>query len=157
LTLLRKDKRMMASTNAQPRIVVCLASYFKGNDFIRECKRQGCRVILLTREKMLRFRDKLAMRFKAQEAAVVQPEFAHLLNYQELGEYLERIPPPWILKPRADASSIGIKRLDEPEQAWCTKGLLDARESLRERSSYYPLERFIPGDVYHVNSLTAGG
>lgn len=32
---------------------VCLASYFKGAEFMRECKRQGCRVILVTKEKIL--------------------------------------------------------------------------------------------------------
>ena len=32
---------------------LCIASYFKGQEFIRECKRQGCRVILLTDEKLL--------------------------------------------------------------------------------------------------------
>ena len=33
---------------ARPVTVLCLASYFKGLDFIRECRRQGCRVLLLT-------------------------------------------------------------------------------------------------------------
>ena len=33
--------------------VYCLASYFKGNDFIRECKNLGHRVFLLTRETKL--------------------------------------------------------------------------------------------------------
>ena len=33
------------------RTVVCLASFFKGVEFIRECKRQGFRVVLLTKEK----------------------------------------------------------------------------------------------------------
>ena len=28
--------------------VLCLASYYKGTDFIRECHRQGCRTLLLT-------------------------------------------------------------------------------------------------------------
>ena len=28
--------------------ILCLASYFKGLDFLRECRRQGCRVLLLT-------------------------------------------------------------------------------------------------------------
>ena len=28
--------------------VLCLASYEKGHEFLRECKRQGCRVLLLT-------------------------------------------------------------------------------------------------------------
>ena len=37
----------------QPELtMLCLASYFKGEDFLRECKRQGCRVILLTLEKL---------------------------------------------------------------------------------------------------------
>ena len=30
-----------------------IASFFKGNDFIRECKRLGAGVVLLTREKLL--------------------------------------------------------------------------------------------------------
>jgi biotin carboxylase len=39
--------------NSNPSTIVCLATYFKGGDFIRECKRLGCRVILITKEKML--------------------------------------------------------------------------------------------------------
>jgi biotin carboxylase len=38
---------------AQPLNIICLATYFKGGDFIRECKRLGCHVILVTKEKML--------------------------------------------------------------------------------------------------------
>jgi biotin carboxylase len=30
--------------------VLCIASYFKGEEFIRECRRRGCRVLLLTTE-----------------------------------------------------------------------------------------------------------
>src|SRR5687767_4077634 len=37
-----------------PLNIVCLATYFKGADFIRECKAQGCHVVLVTKEKMLR-------------------------------------------------------------------------------------------------------
>jgi biotin carboxylase len=33
--------------------IVCLATYFKGVDFIRECKQHGARVVLVTKEKML--------------------------------------------------------------------------------------------------------
>jgi biotin carboxylase len=32
--------------------VLCLASYFKGGDFLRACKQQGCHVILLTKENL---------------------------------------------------------------------------------------------------------
>src|SRR5256885_11716228 len=35
---------------AKPLTVLCLASYEKGQEFMRECKRQGCRVLLLTSE-----------------------------------------------------------------------------------------------------------
>src|SRR5712691_11601779 len=39
---------------ARPLNVICLATYFKGVDFLRECKRLGCRVVLITKEKMLK-------------------------------------------------------------------------------------------------------
>src|SRR5579863_8827902 len=31
---------------------LCITTYEKGQEFMRECKRQGCRVILLTAEKL---------------------------------------------------------------------------------------------------------
>ena len=41
----------MAETH--PITFLCITSYFKGAEFIRQCKRLGCRVILLTNEKLL--------------------------------------------------------------------------------------------------------
>ena len=35
-------------STSNPPTIVCLASYEKGHEFLRECKRQGCRVFLLT-------------------------------------------------------------------------------------------------------------
>ena len=32
--------------------VVCLASYFKGVDFLRQCREHGCRVVLVVKEKL---------------------------------------------------------------------------------------------------------
>jgi biotin carboxylase len=40
-------------SESRPPTIVCLATYFKGGDFIRECKLLDCRVILVTKEKML--------------------------------------------------------------------------------------------------------
>jgi len=37
--------------SARQTTVLCLASYVKGQEFLRECKRLGCRVLLLTVEK----------------------------------------------------------------------------------------------------------
>src|SRR5438477_11714148 len=37
-----------ALSEKRPLTVLCLASYEKGQEFMRECKRQGCRVLLLT-------------------------------------------------------------------------------------------------------------
>jgi biotin carboxylase len=31
-----------------PTTILCMASFLKGHEFLRECKRQGCRVLLLT-------------------------------------------------------------------------------------------------------------
>jgi len=35
-------------TNVSPKTVLCIVSYEKGQEFMRECKRQGWYVILLT-------------------------------------------------------------------------------------------------------------
>lgn len=41
----------MTDSPQETPTVVCLASFYKGVDFLRECKRQGARVVLLTKEK----------------------------------------------------------------------------------------------------------
>ncbi len=35
-----------------PLTLLCIATYRKGDEFLRECRRQGCRVLLLTDEKL---------------------------------------------------------------------------------------------------------
>ena len=37
----------------RPLNIICFATFFKGGDFMRECKAEGCNVILVTKEKML--------------------------------------------------------------------------------------------------------
>ena len=39
-------------TASRPLTVLCIACYFKGPEFIREAKRQGCRVFLITSQKL---------------------------------------------------------------------------------------------------------
>lgn len=216
----------MSESNTRSPTFVCLASYFKGVEFLRECKRQGARVILVTKEKILHedwpreslddiialpndagpelfiylvsqlgrpqpidriialeefdvitaglirehlcmdgmtsvqarvFRDKLLMRAHASRAGIPVPEFVHVLNYDALRDYMARVPAPWVLKPRADVSAFGIKKLEDSEQVWRAIDELDARENLRDRSPYYLLERFVAGDVFHVDSLVKDG
>jgi biotin carboxylase len=61
------------------------------------------------------------------------------------------------LKPRTDVSAIGIKKMHDAEQVWRAIDALDAREWLNEKSSFYLLERFVAGEVYHVDSIVSGG
>ena len=209
-----------------PLNIICLATYFKGVDFLRECKRRGCHVVLVTKEKMLNedwpreslddlfavpddaplelfidlvcylakqrridrvvaleefdvinaaairehlrlpgmsasiarvFRDKLAMSVKAKAAGIDVPEFVPLINRDEIADFMNRVPPPWIIKPRADVSAIGIRKALEPAEVWSGIEELNARERLRERASYYLLARFIPGEVFHVDSIVNNG
>jgi hypothetical protein len=44
---------VMVKTRPKSLNVICFATFFKGGDFIRECKARGCDVILITKEKML--------------------------------------------------------------------------------------------------------
>ena len=103
------------------------------------------------------FRDKYSMAVKARDAGLKVPEFVPAINDDEIAEYLNRVPPPWVLKPRSDVSAIGIRKLDNVEEAWKTIDELNQREALRERASYHVLARFIPGEVFHVDSLVSNG
>lgn len=198
------------------KTILCISSYEKGQEFIRECKRQGAYVIFLTvtalehanwpresideiyympdlskSDEVIRgvsflarsrlidrivalddydvwtaanlrehlrlpgmgdtsvryFRDKLAMRLKAQQHGILVPDFVHVLNYDKIKEYMARVPPPWMLKPRSEASTIGIAKINTPEEFW------SRIDTLGDKQSFYLLERYIPGDVYHVDSL----
>src|SRR5262245_25385169 len=212
----------MISSETRPLNIVCLATYFKGADFVRECKERGCRVTLITKEKMLGedwprdclddliavpndagpplfidliaflsrkgkidrvvaleefdvvtaalirehlclpglssssakvFRDKLAMAVHSQRAGILVPDFVPLINPEEVREFMERIPPPWIIKPRSDVSAIGIRKVENQEEVWRAIDEMNERENLRERASYYILARFVPGEVFHVDSI----
>src|SRR6201999_2215738 len=111
--------------------------------------REHMRIPGMGRTTTAHFRDKLAMRFEAQRAGVMVPEFSPVLNYDDLRAYMANVPPPWVLKPRAEASAIGIRKIHEPEQLWRTL------DELGDRQSYYLLERFVPGDIYHVDAITS--
>jgi hypothetical protein len=103
------------------------------------------------------FRDKFRMAEAARAAGILLPEFVPLINADEVRDFMERVPPPWIIKPRSDVSAIGIRKVDEPAEVWRITGEMNERENLRERSSYYVLAQFIGGEVFHVDSIVSGG
>jgi hypothetical protein len=43
---------MNAMPDPRPLTFLCITTYEKGQEFMRECKHQGCHVILLTAEKL---------------------------------------------------------------------------------------------------------
>jgi biotin carboxylase len=203
-------------SNGQNTTILCLASFYKGAEFLRECKRLGCRVLLLTVEKhreaawpwdsiddvfympdlyrredvihgvsylargeniarivpldefdlemastlrehlrvpgmgettVRHFRDKLAMRMRAQEGGILVPDFVPIINYDRLRQFMDRVPPPWVLKPRLSASAIGIRKLHNSEQVWRTL------DELGDKQSFHLLERFVRGNVFHVDAI----
>ena len=199
---------------------LCIASYEKGHDFLRQCAAMGVRPTLLTLDKLrdapwpreaveevatmpsglsleqilntvswmargrrfdriialdefdleitakirehmrirgmgttttAYYRDKLAMRICAQESGFLVPEYCRVLNYDELRAYMSHVPAPWLLKPRSEASSLGIRTIEEPEQLW------RALDDLGDRQSHFLLEQFVPGDIFHVDSIVSEG
>ena len=207
-------------SQSNPLTILCIASYEKGHDFLRQAKSQGCRVLLLTslslrdqhqfpmdaiddifympddngawnREHALYavahlargifidrlvplddfdleiaaylrehlripgmgetttryFRDKLAMRMKAQEKGLTIPEFVPVIHHPRVNEFMDRVPPPWVLKPRSMAGAIGIHKVHSNQEAW------DAINGLDDQQSFYLIERFVPGDIFHVDSI----
>ena len=95
------------------------------------------------------FRDKLAMRARAKEVCINAPEFVHVLNHAELREFMERVPGPWLLKPRSQASGIGMKKIRQPDELW------PWLEKLGDEQSHFLLEQFVPGTVFHVDSVVS--
>jgi len=203
-----------------PLTILCIASYEKGHEFLRECKKQGCFVVLLTSESLMKvakwpsesidevfympdvnkkwnlqhtilavshlartrridrvvplddfdletaaalrehmripgmgetttryFRDKLAMRARAQFAGLPVPQFVRLLNDAEIHEFIRRLQPPWVLKPRSQAGAIGIKKINDDRELW------KALDALGDERSFYLLERYVPGNIYHVDTV----
>ena len=208
------------NTMSDPRRLtfLCITTYEKGQEFMRECKRQSCRVILVTAEKlrdadwpreslddtfylpaqialadiveavthlarthkldrivaldeydmetaatlrehlripgmglttMRYFRDKLAMRMRALDRNIRVPDFVPIVHHEDIRHYMGHVPGPWVLKPRQEASAIGIKKIDKAEDLW------PVLEQLGNRQSSYLLEKFLPGEVYHVNSVVS--
>jgi biotin carboxylase len=205
-------------TDSRPLTFLCITTYEKGQEFMRECKRQGCRVILLTAEKlknadwpreslddtfylpdeipiadivkavthlarsqkidrivaldeydmetaatlrehlripgmglttMRYFRDKLAMRMRALDRNIRVPDFVPVVNHDDIRYYLDHVPGPWVLKPRQEASAIGIKKIYAPQDLW------PVLDQLGDQQSSFVLERFVPGEVYHVDSVVS--
>ncbi len=95
------------------------------------------------------FRDKLAMRARAKEAGILVPEFNHILNYDDLRDFMSSVPGPWLLKPRSQASGIGMKKINAPDELW------PWLDQLGDQQSHYLLEQFIPGRVYHVDGIVS--
>ena len=93
------------------------------------------------------FRDKLAMRVQARDEGVLVPEFTAVFNNDELHNFLQRVPPPWVLKPRFEAGAVGIRKLYEADAVW------QAVNDLGDQRSFYLLEQFVEGNVCHVDSL----
>ena len=93
------------------------------------------------------FRDKLAMRTTARDAGLRVPEFTGVFNYDDLREFMARVSPPWLLKPRSEASSMGIKKIEHADEIW------SVLESLGDQQSFFLMEQFVAGDVYHVDGL----
>jgi biotin carboxylase len=206
--------------------IVCIASDFKGNDFLEECQNAGWHTTLVTREKLLdepwvwtslnnvktvpndakvedyiraatnvagsqpvhrvvgldefdqltasmtrehlqlggmstsqtlRFRDKLTMRNIASAHGIACPEFIGAFNSAAINEYLDRVPAPWIVKPRNEVSAFGIRKCETKDEVWAQLTDLDGRNTWRDHPSQYQIERFIAGDVYHVDSIVNDG
>jgi hypothetical protein len=97
------------------------------------------------------FRDKLGMRMGARAAGLRVPEFTALFNHKRVGDFLNRVPGPWVLKPRSLAGAIGIKKIDNREDFW------RELEQLGDMQSHYLLEQFVPGRVFHVDTALYNG
>ncbi|MBN3584639.1 ATP-grasp domain-containing protein [Algoriphagus aestuarii] len=97
------------------------------------------------------FRDKLAMRMKAKDAGINVPDFTSLFHDEDINQFADHVAPPWVLKPRSEASANGIIKVFDKETLW------NKIHELEENRLYYLVEQFKPGDVYHADGLQFEG
>jgi hypothetical protein len=97
------------------------------------------------------FRDKLAMRKRARDVGVRVPEFVGTFNDDAVRDFLGRVPGPWLVKPRSEASAAGIRKCHHPDDVW------RRLEELGDDRSFHLVEQMVPGDLFHVDSLSADG
>ncbi|WP_290865480.1 hypothetical protein [Flavobacterium sp.] len=71
---------------------ICVSNYFKGTGHY--------------------FRDKLVMRMKAKSCGISNPNFCSLFNDHDINTFADKILPPWVLKPRSEASATEIIKLN---------------------------------------------
>jgi biotin carboxylase len=95
------------------------------------------------------FRDKLAMRMRALDRDVRVPDFVPVVNHEDIRYYLDHVPGPWVLKPRQEAAAIGIKKIHTAQDLW------PVLEQLGDKQSSFLLEKFVPGEVFHVDSVVS--
>lgn len=97
------------------------------------------------------FRDKLAMRMRAKSCGISNPNFCSLFNDHDINTFADTISPPWVLKPRSEASATGIIKVYDKESLW-----IHINEMGNNRFKYL-VEQFRPGNVYHCDSLVLNG
>jgi biotin carboxylase len=97
------------------------------------------------------FRDKLAMRIRAAGAGVRVPAFSSLFHDETITNFLRTTEAPWLIKPRSEASTTGIRKVHSLEEAW------EVVHSLGDHRYQYLIEEFKPGKVYHVDGLSVEG
>ena len=74
-----------------------------------------------------------------------------IIKHPTVHAFTQRVPGPWVLKPRFLAGALGIKKAQNADELW---GHINA---LGDQSSFYLVEKYIPGDIFHVDALTEGG
>jgi biotin carboxylase len=68
--------------------------------------REHMRIPGMGRTLTAHFRDKLVMREQAQQAGALVPDFTRVLVHSELREWMQRVPAPWVLKPRSEGQVV---------------------------------------------------
>lgn len=201
-------------------VVLCIASYFKGARFLKAAAEAGCRVLLLTDQRLANepwpmeaieerflmpdlqdidavikgvswlgrshridrivaldeydtmtaarlrehmrlpgmgvttagyFRDKLAMRVRAQDAGLAAPGFCGLFHSADIRQFLGSSTGPWLIKPRSEASAMGICKVSSPDEA------IRMIDQMGDERSYQLIEEFVPGTIAHVDSIVEDG
>jgi biotin carboxylase len=91
------------------------------------------------------------MRTRAAAAGIRVPPFSPIFHDETVTHFLQTTEAPWLIKPRSEASTTGIRKVHSLDEAW------SVIHSLGDNRHEYLIECFKPGRVYHVDALSLDG
>ncbi|MDP5274865.1 ATP-grasp domain-containing protein [Chengkuizengella axinellae] len=104
-----------------------------------------------TEKSALAFRDKTVMKRIAHEGGVAVPPFQLITSWEDINKFILEYGYPVVLKPVDGSGAEFVNFIDNEDD------LSSFKTKYKQLSSNYEIEKYISGDLYHVDGMVLNG